>query len=281
MPHFTTSDGLSLHYTDDGPQTGQSAPILCLAGLTRNVADFTYVLPHLGDHRVIAMDYRGRGLSDHADDFMSYNILREGQDAVELMDHLGLDRVTILGTSRGGLIAMALSHAIPDRLSGVILNDIGPEVAPLGITRIMDYVGKTPPFANLDAATDALAKGHAQDFPGVALTRWREQAEFMWADAPQGGITLRYDPRLRDALVGQAGAGDAVDLWALFDGLKPIPTASIRGANSDLFTAETQDKMRARHPGLITAVVPDRGHVPFLDEPQSLAAIHTLLEHAK
>lgn len=276
MPHFTTTDGLSLHYTDEGTGT----PILCLAGLTRNVTDFTYLVPHLSDHRVIRLDYRGRGLSDYAEDYMTYNILREGQDAIELLDHLGIEKTILIGTSRGGLIAMALSHSNPDRLAGVVLNDIGPEVAPIGIERIMDYVGKTPPFANLDAAADALAAGHAQDFPDIPLTRWREQAEFMWQDNPAGGITLRYDPRLRDALVGQAGAGEAVDLWALFDGLKPIPTASIRGENSDLFTAETQAQMQTRHPGMITAVVPSRGHVPFLDEPQSLAAIRQLLKAA-
>lgn len=276
MPRFTTSDGLSLHFEDQG----RGAPILCLAGLTRNSADFTYLVPHLADYRVIRLDYRGRGQSDYADDYMTYNILREGQDAIELLDHLGIDKTTLIGTSRGGLIAMGLSHSNPDRLSGVVLNDIGPEVAPIGIQRIMDYVGKTPPFADLDDAAQALAKGHANDFPGVPLSRWREQAEFMWKNNPQGGIVLRYDAHLRDALVGQAGAGEAVDLWALYDGLKPIPTASIRGEFSDLFTAETQARMLDRHPGLITTVVPDRGHVPFLDEPQSLAAIRQLLDQS-
>ena len=116
-------------------------------------------MPHLSDHRVIRLDYRGRGLSDYADDYMTYNILREGQDAIELLDHLGIEKTILIGTSRGGLIAMALSHSHPDRLAGVVLNDIGPEVAPIGIERIMDYVGKTPPFENLDAAAEALAAG--------------------------------------------------------------------------------------------------------------------------
>lgn len=274
MPRFATSDGLSLHYEDQG--SGRS--ILCLAGLTRNATDFTYVLPHLADHRVIRLDYRGRGQSDYAEDFMTYNILREGLDAVELLNHLDLPQATILGTSRGGLIAMALAATVPDRLQAVILNDIGPEVAPIGIERIMDYVGKTPPFPNLDAAAEALAKGHAADFPDVPLSRWREQAEFMWADDPAGGIKLRYDAKLRDALVGQAGAGDNVDLWQLFDALKPIPTASIRGENSDLFTADTQAKMQEHHPDMIAAVVPNRGHVPFLDEAECVSAIQRLLD---
>jgi pimeloyl-ACP methyl ester carboxylesterase len=274
MATFTTSDGIKLYYEDEGA----GAPVLCLAGLTRNANDFNYLVPHLAGYRVIRLDYRGRGKSDYPDDFMSYNILREGQDTIELMDHLGLDRVTLIGTSRGGLISMALSVTHPTRLSGVVLNDIGPEVTPIGIERIMDYVGKTPPFADLDAAADALQAGHASDFPGVPLSRWREQAEFMWENAPGGGVSLRYDARLRDALIGQAEVGEAPDLWQLFDGLKTLPTAAIKGQNSDLLSDETFAKMRARHPDMICAVVPDRGHVPFLDEPDALNAIHQLLE---
>ena len=273
MPTFTTSDNVALHYEDqgDGPS------ILCLAGLTRNSRDFTYLMPHLGDYRVIRLDYRGRGQSGHAADFMSYNVLREGADAIELLDHLGLERITLIGTSRGGLIAMALSITNPDRLSGVVLNDIGPEVTATGIARIMDYVGKTPPFKDLDEAAEALMAGQAKAFPGVPLWRWREQADFMWAPAPGGGIALRYDPRLRDALVGQAGAGAAPDLWQLFDGLREIPTAALKGANSDLLSSETFAKMQERNPDMITAIVPDRGHVPFLDEPEALDAIRAVL----
>ncbi|WP_371223282.1 alpha/beta fold hydrolase [Roseovarius sp. 2305UL8-3] len=274
MPKFETSDGVTLHYEDQG-----SGPaVLCLAGLTRNVTDFTYLVPHLPNHRVIRMDYRGRGQSDYPDDYMSYNIIREGQDAIELLDHLGLDKVTLIGTSRGGLIAMLLSVTDHERLNGVVLNDIGPEVTAAGIERIMDYVGKEPPFDDLDAAAVALQAGHAEGFPDVPLSRWREQAEFMWTNKPGGGVGLRYDARLRDALIGQAGVGEAPDLWQLFDGLEGLPLAVIRGENSDLFSAETLEKMQARNPAMTVAAVPNRGHVPFLDEPEALGAIRAVLE---
>ena len=276
MPRFTTTDGLSLHYTD----VGEGRPVLCLAGLTRNGADFSYLAPHLPGVRLIRMDYRGRGQSEYASHPMTYNILREGEDAIELLDHLGLAKATVIGTSRGGLISMALSATHPERLQAVVLNDIGPVVDPKGLERIMEYVGKTPPFPDLDAAAQALAAGHAHDFPGVPVSRWREQADFMWEDAPGAGLALRYDPKFREALIGQAGVGEAPDLWALFDGLKAIPLAAIRGANSDLLTAETLEAMQARHPGLIAATVPDRGHVPFLDEHEALSAIHHLLEQS-
>lgn len=277
MARFVASDGTGLHYEDAG--TGQ--PVLCLAGLTRNSADFGFVLPHLDGCRVIRMDYRGRGRSDHAADVMSYNILREAQDAVELLDHLGLARVTVIGTSRGGLIAMVLAHLHRDRLAGVVLNDIGPEVAGAGIARIMDYVGREPDLPDLDACAAALAHVHAEAFPGVPLARWRAQAEAMFCEKPGGGLGLRYDPGLRDALVGQAGAGEAPDLWEMFDALRGLPVAAIRGANSDLLAPETFEEMQRRHPGLIAATVPDRGHVPFLDEPEALTAIRAVLEQSR
>jgi len=274
MARFTSSDGLSLYYEDEG--AGRA--VLCLAGLTRNARDFDPLAPHLAGMRMLRLDYRGRGRSDHDPEFTNYNIMREAQDVIELLDHLGLERVTLIGTSRGGLIAMALAAGHGGRLDAVLLNDIGPEVAPGGLERIMDYVGKPPPFADLDAAAAALETAHGADFAGVSRARWRAQAEAMFAPRAEGGLALRYDPKLRDALVGQAGAGESVDLWALFDALRDTPLAVVRGANSDLLSAQTLTRMQERHPGLIAATVPDRGHVPFLDEAEALAALHELLE---
>lgn len=274
MGSFITTDGLRLHYEDGG--TG--APVLCLAGLTRNSGDFRFLVPFLPDHRMIRLDYRGRGQSDFDPDYRNYTIPREAQDAIELLDHLGLDRVSLIGTSRGGLIAMRLATTHPARLSGVVLNDIGPEVAPDGLARIMDYVGQAPAFNDYDGAAQGLQAAYAASFPGVTLARWRLQAELMWTERAGGGLGLRYDPRLRDALIAQADAGPAPDLWGMFDHLARLPLAVIRGANSDLLSAQTLTRMQARAPAMHAVTVPDRGHVPFLDEAPSLAAIHWLLE---
>ena len=277
MASFQTSDNLTLYFEDDG----DGSPVLCLAGLTRNCRDFDFLAPHMAGTRLIRMDYRGRGKSDYDDTYMNYSILREAQDAVELLDHLGLDQVTLLGTSRGGLIAMVLGFAHKARLNGVILNDIGPEVDHVGLERIIEYVGKEPSFPTYAAAAEGLKAVYEPAFPGVSYNRWLVQAEFMWREQGKETLALRYDARLRDAMVGQAGAGDAPDLWQLFGALEGLPLASIRGANSDLLTAETQAEMARRHAGMIAATVPNRGHVPFLDEPEALAAIHQLLEQIR
>ncbi|MBO9448753.1 alpha/beta hydrolase [Tropicibacter sp. R16_0] len=275
MADFTTSDGISIHYSDIG--SGQ--PLLCLAGLTRCERDFSHLAPHVTDLRMITMDYRGRGQSEYDPDYMNYNVMREGQDAIELLDHLGLERVTLLGTSRGGLIAMTLAATQPQRLSGVILNDVGPVVSAEGIARIMDYVGKPTVSQTYDQAAQAMHTTLAPQFPDVPLAVWRQQVEVQFDESPDG-LTLRYDPKLRDALIEQAAAGPVPDLWPLFEALKPLPTGVIRGENSDILEPGTLTEMQTRHPEMLTAVIPNRGHVPFLDEPQSLSLIRSILERA-
>lgn len=272
MAFFTTSDDRRIYFED----TGAGAPVLCLAGLTRNSKDFSFLAPHLADMRMIAMDYRGRGQSDHDPDYMNYNVIRESHDAIELLDHLGLDRVNVIGTSRGGLIAMALAASHPERLSSVVLNDVGPVLDPSGIAKIMEYVGKQPVSGTYDQAAQALQHVMEPHFPDVSLERWRQQAEIQFEETSDG-LTLRYDPALRTVLLEQASAGAAPDLWPLFEALQDIPTGVIRGENSDILGKETLTEMHDRHPGLISEEIPDRGHAPFLDEPQSLELIRKVL----
>lgn len=273
MAHFTTSDGLSLYYED----TGSGQPLLCLAGLTRNTRDFDFVAPHLAGIRMITMDYRGRGQSQFDSNHANYNVLREGQDAVELLAHLGLDKVTILGTSRGGLIAMTLAVMQKDKVAGIILNDIGPEVSAAGIARIMDYVGKQPVVKTLDDAATALEAIMGSDFPGVARDVWYQFAKAQYVEG-ENGLALSYDPTLRDALVEQAAAGPLPDLWPMFGMLASVPLGVVRGGNSDILTAETLAKMHQNHPDMISATVPDRGHAPFLNEPHALDIISRILK---
>lgn len=267
MARFTTSDGLSLHYED----TGAGLPLLCLSGLTRNARDFDFVAPHLAGCRLIRLDYRGRGQSDWAEDWTTYSVPREGKDALELLDHLGLDRAAILGTSRGGLIAMVLAATAKDRLLGVALNDIGPVVDPAGLEVIMGYLGRDPGQPDFDALARARAAAMAATFPGVPLDRWRIEVTHTHRETPDG-VRINYDPHLRDAVIA-GGAGGAVDLWPFFDAIAPLPAAVIHGANSDLLTDATVAEMARRNPALIVADVPDRAHIPFLDEPPALDAL--------
>ncbi len=269
MPHFTAADGASLFYTD----TGHGIPLLCLAGLTRNSTDFDYLAPHLPPLRLIRMDYRGRGHSDWTG-APSYTVQREAEDALALLDHLGLESAAVLGTSRGGIVALYLSATAPERLRGVILNDVGPVLEPLGLERIMEFIGRRPAARSHAAA--AVALEHAADgFANVPPSRWMEEARRHFIATDQG-LDINYDPVLRQAFLDSLNAQTS-DLWPLFDAACARPLALIRGANSDLLTQATADEMANRCPAMILEEVPDRGHIPFLDEAESLRAINRFL----
>ena len=272
MPRFTTSDGLSLHYED----AGAGLPLLCLSGLTRNARDFDFVAPFLTGLRMIRLDYRGRGQSDHAPGPQSYTGPREARDALELLDHLGREKAALLGTSRGGLIAMMLAATAKDRLLGVALNDIGPVLEPAGLEAIMGYLGRDPDAATLDDLAPMRKAAMEERFPGVPLERWRKEVSHTHHETPEG-VKINYDPAVRDA-VSAAGATGAPDLWPLFDAIAPLPAAVIHGANSDLLSPATVAEMARRMPGLIVAHVPDRAHIPFLDEPEAQDALQHWLE---
>jgi pimeloyl-ACP methyl ester carboxylesterase len=268
--HFPAPDGASLAFRDEG----SGLPLLCLPGLTRTMADFDYLVPHLPPLRLIRMDYRGRGASAWTG-AESYTVPTEASDALALLDHLGVARAAILGTSRGGLIGMELAASARHRLLGLCLNDVGPEIHRPGLERIFDYVGRNPAPPTQEALAAVLARA-LPGFANVPESRWLQEARIHTIATPDG-LTITYDPALREAFLA-AFKGPPVDLWPQFDALAGLPVALIRGANSDLLSGATAAEMLRRRPDMIFAEVPDRAHVPFLDEPESLAAIRAFLQ---
>ncbi|MGZ2256887.1 alpha/beta fold hydrolase [Roseobacter sp. A03A-229] len=271
MSRFRTSDKLSLHYTDEG----EGLPLLCLAGLTRTTRDFDYVTPHLGGVRLIKLDYRGRGKSDWDPDWQNYSLPVECRDVLELLDHLKLDKVAILGTSRGGLNAMGLAMGAKERLLGVALNDIGPVIEAQGLAFISSYLGRPPAAKTLVDAARAMEKTYT-GFHDVPFSRWMEEVEKHFEQTSRG-LQITYDPHLRDA-VEALGAQAAPDLWPYFDALDGLPLACIRGETSDLLSPATVAEMQRRRPDMITVTVHGRGHIPFLDEPEAVAALQTWID---
>jgi pimeloyl-ACP methyl ester carboxylesterase len=183
-------------------------------------------------------------------------------------------QAAILGTSRGGLIGMVLGAVARGRVLGLCLNDIGPEIARDGLVRIFDYVGRNPAGRSYAGYAERLAR--TPGFANVPAGRWLEEARKLAVETPEG-LRIPYDPALRDAFLAGFD-GPPVDLWPLFAALAGMPVALIRGANSDLLTAATVVKMQALRPDLLVAEVPDRAHIPFLDEPEAVALIHRFLQ---
>ncbi len=270
MPEFTAPDGARLFYRDQG----EGPVILALSGLTRNSTDFDYVAPHLKGVRLVRMDYRGRGKSEWTG-AASYTIPTEAQDAIALLDHLGIEKAAVLGTSRGGLIAMVLAATAKARLSGVCLVDIGPEIAPEGLEVIKNFVGRNPGQKSYAEATSMRAELMA-GFKGVPESRWAEEVRKHYIETPDG-LVINYDPELRVNVVTSVSE-PAPDLWPLFDAMEGLPLALIRGENSDLLSKATTDEMRRRRPDMFYANVPDRGHVPFLDEVAALSVLNDWIE---
>lgn len=275
--HFTSADGLALYGRDYPAQSGKT-PLLCLAGLTRNVRDFEPLARWLGgERRIITMDCRGRGRSDYAPDPATYRPDVELADALRLLDTLAIERVNVIGTSRGGIIAMIMAAQAPQRLNGVLLNDVGPVIEKASLHRIRSYLGKAVSFANWEEAAAALQRNHP-GFESLSAAEWLDYARRVFIER-DGRISNDYDPRLAEAFPTDEEIENAPspDLWPLYDALRPLPVAVLRAEHSDLLSEATVAEMRRRHPLLAAHTIKGRGHVPFLDEPDAQAVIKTWL----
>lgn len=276
--YFHSHDGLRLYYRDYGDRIGPRTPLLCLSGLTRNSTDFhEFALRHAATRRVICLDYRGRGRSAYDPDPMHYEVPVYLDDIQHLLAVAHIRRVIVAGTSLGGIIAMALGMAIPTLLAGVILNDIGPDVKEDGRQRIAGYVGQAVQVPDWTAAIAHIRKGYAAAFPALDDAGWQRIARGTFTEASAGkGLTLAYDLNISVALREQAKVA-LPDLWPLFRSLRPLPVLALRGALSDILTADTFIRMKREHAGMIAVTVPDVGHVPMLDEPAAETAIDAFL----
>jgi pimeloyl-ACP methyl ester carboxylesterase len=270
----TSPDGIRLHARDHGPERGSLTPVVCLPGLTRNAKDFESISGRISENRrVVCPDFRGRGRSGYAADPLTYRPDVELADTLHLLDHLGVRRFAVIGTSRGGIVAMVMAAKAPDRLAGVLFNDIGPRIDKAGLIRIRTYLGADPHFSTWDGAVLAL-KATNPGFGTLTEDEWMVFARRVFRD-DNGVPRPDYDANLTATFpsIEDVETGKVPELWGLLGLMKDIPATVLRGEHSDLLSAATVAEMGKHHPGLKAVTVRDRGHVPFLDEPESLAAI--------
>ena len=273
---FTVRDGLKLHYRDY-PGSSDRPPLLCLHGLTRNARDFAELAERYSPRfRVLALEFRGRGTSDYDPQPMRYNPLTYASDVTELLDQLSIPQAIFVGTSLGGLVTMTVAAMAPQRIAASILNDNGPDVHPGGIDRILSYVGNDVRFADWDDAARAIAANYGASFDRYSHDDWVKMARRNCREI-DGQVGFDYDMAIAEPFRVK-GPAPNVDLWPLFKTLAQKPCLVIRGAESDLLTAETTRKMQEAAPGTRVAVVEGVGHAPELNEPEALAAIDDFLE---
>ena len=272
--HFVSAaDGTQLYVRDYAANRSGLVPVVCLPGLTRNAKDFETIAPALAQtRRVLAFDFRGRGRSGRADP-ATYRPDQEVADTLLALDTLGIERFAIIGTSRGGIAAMVMAARALPRMAGVLFNDIGPRIDKAGLLRIRTYLGTDPQFADWVEAVTAL-KSSNPGFETLSETEWLAFARRVYREV-NGVPRADYDPGLAQNFpnVADIEAGKMPELWALLDMMANVPSLVLRGEHSDLLSADIVAGMHQHHRRLQSVTVRERGHVPFLDEPESLAAI--------
>jgi len=274
---ISAPDGLRLHVRCYGRASAPGRPVVCLPGLARTAADFEALASALADEaahprRVVALDYRWRGLSDYDRDPRNYSLQIELADVIAVVTALDTLPAIFVGTSRGGILAMLLAAVRPTAIAGVVLNDIGPVIEPQGLMRIKSYVGKLPQPQNFEEGAEILRRLFSAQFPKLGHDDWLASAHRAFKEE-KGRLVTTYDVKLAEAMEGVEPERPIASLWKEFDALSALPVMVIRGVNSDILSAQTVEAMRARRAALDTLEVPDQGHAPLLAEAGTIGRI--------
>lgn len=273
---YDSHDGLRLHSLVYAGPAATAPVLLCLHGLMRNSRDFEDLAPHLAArYRVIVPDMRGRGFSARDPVFNNYQLPVYVQDTLALLRGLGAAQVSIIGTSMGGLMAMVLAAKQPGLVTGMVLNDVGPELDPAGIERIRGYAGRTSPVHSWPEALAQVRSVYGSAWPDLNQAGWEKLVRRGYRANAQGIPEVDADPMIGEPLRNTQAA--APDLWPLWSALAQIPVLAIRGEHSDILSAATLARMQKK-PACTTLTVANRGHAPLLDEPACVAAIDAFLQ---
>ena len=272
---FAARDGLSLYFRDYGGPDSALAPVLCLAGLFRNARDFDPVAERLAaERRVLCPDLRGRGRSDYDPEWRNYRPAIYLDDLARLLAFANVHRFVAVGTSFGGLLAMALAAFMPLSLAGLVLNDAGPEVERDRLDSVLDYIGAERPQPDWEGAAEAV-RTHP---PGAVFqtgAMFDAMVRNTYREGADGRLHFDWDVNIvRPITEDRAGPPD---LWPHFRGLRPIPLLAFRGEVSDVFPEACFLRMGREYPEARLVTVPGTGHAPTLTEPECAAALDEFL----
>ncbi|KZL15376.1 N-formylmaleamate deformylase [Pseudovibrio axinellae] len=270
---FMTADGLRLNYRVYGQPTHKAPAIIAVPGLTRCVRDLDPMAAELGKRfRVYTLNLRGRDLSDYDPDYRNYKTSVYIDDIYAFWRFTGEERVVLLGSSLGALLAMLMVQDHPDMLAGTVLNDLGATIELVGMARILSYVGRLTDEPDLAIVICTLKQHLGSQFVDLPEAKWERMALAMFG-LNKGKWHNRYDDNLGVALLRNKEWPR--DLWAAHKqaAYLNLPILSLRGALSDVTSVNTVRLMMQMAPNMRAADIPQRGHCPILDEPQSLEAL--------
>ncbi len=283
---YRSHDDLVLYARKYGRDDLPGRPVLCLPGLTRNGRDFRDLAIALATHPVhprpvYCLDYRGRGRSEWDKDWRNYSAYVELLDVVDFITLRGLENIAVIGTSRGGIIAMLLAVMRPSAMGCVVLNDIGPVIETAGLARIMGYAGKIPVPRDWEEATSVIRDMNKRQFTAMSDEDWEALTRQLFEEA-DGKPAAAYDPDVGKALSEVDISKPVPTMWEHFDSLVQIPLMVIRGEHSDLLSAATVQEMQARHSSMTPVLIKNEGHAPLLRDRFSQRLIAEFLaEHDK
>jgi len=255
-----TVHGQRFHLTDWGP--ADAPTVLFLHGVTGHARTWDHEAAALaGRFRIIALDQRGHGDSDPAPDG-NYTLTALTGDIAAVVDALGIARVSLVGLSLGGRVAIVYAALHPERVERLMIVDIGPDIAAAGQTRVGTMMARSPErFASVE---DAIAQARASN-PRYADALLRERVAHALRPLPDGGYTWKYDRAIRDAVRNGRWRED-LDVWPLWASVA-CPTVIVRGAESDVLSPETAKQMVDARPRARLVEIPDAGHTVPGDQP--------------
>ena len=255
--------------------------LVCVHGLTRQGRDFdTLARTMCGTYRVVCPDVVGRGRSDRLADPQGYQIPAYMADMVTLLARLNATRLDWLGTSMGGLVGMLLAAQKGSPIARLVLNDVGPKIEFEAVQRIGLYLGVAQRWASVDEAADYL-RSISPGFGPHTREQWLSLTLPMLVAEEEGASTYRshYDLDIalpfRSITPQSASAGEAL-LWHAYDAIA-CPTLVLRGAESDLLTAQTARAMTERGPKARLHEFAGVGHAPTLVVPEQIEVVREFL----
>jgi esterase len=242
--------------------TGQT-PVVIAHGVSYFSYDWIDLAAELAtDRQIAAMDMRGFGDSGWAKD---YSVPAFAGDIIALLDHLGWNKAILIGHSMGGRNCTWCAAEHPGRVAGLLLLDWSPENAAAGLKRVTEKIGATPDtFATVDEAMRYFkiepASPHGE--------RKRARFEAYLRPVP-GGFAIKRDPHFRDQFRRALETGErpklGVDMWAALAKVA-CPILELRGSRSDMFAAETVERVKSANPRLKLVEV-NSGHDVAGDDP--------------
>jgi pimeloyl-ACP methyl ester carboxylesterase len=265
-------NGLRVHYLDWG--NPGALPVVCVHGYTSSAQAFNALARRFHDrYHFVAMDVRGHGESAWSP-AGAYQYRDQVGDLAAVVDKLGLSRFTLIGTSMGGIIAMAYAGAHPNRLTHLMINDIGPDVE-VGSQRITQMVGSRPDeFGTLDDAM-AYRRQMSPIVAGRALDDQRELALGVLRQRPDGRWIWKMDPAYIEQRV-KIGPPERPALWPALQRVM-CPTLVVWGSDSDVLSEAQARRMVDTLADGELVTVPGVGHAPTLVEPAVVTALERFL----